>query len=242
MSALSIIEGDVVIRDESGNPVGVVLDGSVYRLRTEAKLTGALPAGTSRLGSVRIVDANDVALDLARGASVPAGSRGLLGIGEDAAGVARAIDVRVDPLDGRRRLQIEGKLTVSPPEPPPSTTKVTITFAGALSIATDTADDYTIANGKRFVVQQIIAGSEGDTSERGSVVEVFYFDGTTEHLVERVYLNGFTTEVYPNTDKARDGTLADGNGTTKTIRVRRRRLSGSMQEVDFVVRGYEFTP
>jgi hypothetical protein len=209
---------------------------------TLASDQAGLPAGTNRLGSVRLVDGADVILTVARGVAVPAGTDGIIAVGEDAGGVARALDVRVDSLDGRRRLQVEGKLTLTPPEPPPSTTKVTITFSGALGIASDQTDNYIITNGKRFVVQQIVAGCEGDTSERGSVVEVFYFDGTTEHLIERVYLNGFSTEVFPNTEKARDGANSDGNGTTKTIRVKRRRLSGSLQEVDFVVRGYEYTP
>lgn len=191
---------------------------------------------------VLLYDANGVAMPLARDTAIPASARGLLGMGEDPGGVARALDVRVDALDGRRRLQIEGKFSLTPPEPPPSTTKVTITFAGALSITTDQTDNYVITASKRFVVQQIVAGCEGDTSERGSVVEVIYFDGTTEHLVERIYLNGFTTEVYPATELSRDGTILEGNGTTKTIRVKRRRLSGSTQEVDFVVRGYEYTP
>lgn len=202
----------------------------------------SIPAGTNRLGSVRIVDANDARMDFEPMVSIPASSRGFLALGQDENGLAQALDVREDSIDLIRRVQIEGRVSISAPVPPPSTTPVSITFSGALSITSNQTDNYVIANGKNFVVQQIVAGCEGDTSERGSAVEVFYFDGTTAHLIERVYLNGFTTEVYPNTEKARNGTVTLGNGTTKTIRVVRRRLSGSSQEVDFVVRGYEYTP
>ena len=188
------------------------------------------------------MDHNDVALDLARDVAIPSGSRGVLPVGLDGDGNIRAMDVRVDGIDGTRRLQIEGKVSFSPPAAPPAATAVSITFSGALAISTNQTDNYTITNAKRFVLQQVVAGSEGDSTERGSVVEVFYFDGTTERIVERVYLNGFTTEVFPSTETSRDGTNCDGNGSTKTIRIRRRRLSGASQEVDFVVRGYEYTP
>jgi hypothetical protein len=218
-----------------------------------AALTGAgnlktsimesFPAGTNRLGSVRIVDANDLALDLARNTTIPANSRGLLVVGDDEDGKAQALEVSIDPLDGKRRLQIEGHVSIAAPEPPVGTTVVSFTFSGALSISATQTDNYVITNGKRFVLQQIVAGSEGDTSEKGSVIEVFYFDGTTEYLVEREYINGFTTQLSPLTETSRDGAQTmDGNGTTKTVRVKRRRLSGSSQEVDFVIRGYEYTP
>lgn len=204
------------------------------------KITDALPTGNNRLGKVKLVDSNDVALDLARGSAVPAGTRGLLVVGEDVDGVARAVDVRIDPNDSKRRLQIEGKVTLTAPVAPPSTTAVTIAADTPLAITTDTTTSYIITNGKTFYIQQIACGSEGDSTERGSVVEVKYYDGATEHLVERIYVNGFTQYgVLPDTSKARDGTLMTGNGTTKTIRITRRRLSGASQEVDAVVRGYE---
>jgi hypothetical protein len=218
-----------------------------------AALTGAgnlktsimesFPAGTNRLGSVRLVDANDLALDLARNTTIPANSRGLLVVGDDEDGKAQALEVNIDPLDGKRRLQIEGNVSIAAPEPPVGTTAVSFTFSGALSITTTQTDNYVITNAKRFVLQQIVAGSEGDSTAKGSVIEVFYFDGTTEYLVEREYINGFTVAVSPLTEVSRDGTQTmDGNGTTKTVRVKRRRLSGSSQEVDFVIRGYEYTP
>lgn len=38
MSTFTVIEGDVVLRDESGNPVGTVQDGNTHRLQVEAKV------------------------------------------------------------------------------------------------------------------------------------------------------------------------------------------------------------
>lgn len=226
-------------------PTGAATEATLVDIRDAAgikRIVDALPSGTNRIGAARLVDANDLRLDMASETTLPANARGVMVMGHDDADAAQFLDVRLDPLGGQRRLQIEGKVSLTAPTPPPDTTPVAITFSGALSISSNQTDNYVIANGKRFVVQQIVGGCEGDTSERGSAIEVYYFDGTTQHLIERLYLNGFTTEVYPNTERARDGTATDGNGTTKTIRVIRRRLSGSAQEVDFVVRGYEYTP
>lgn len=48
VSGFSIVEGDVVIRDASGNPIGVILDGAVYRFAVDAKVTSsALPTGAA---------------------------------------------------------------------------------------------------------------------------------------------------------------------------------------------------
>ena len=161
-------------------------------------------------------------------------------MGEDASGTAQAADIRKDTVDNIRRLQIEGRVSVTAPVAPPSTTAVSIASDSPLSITSDSTTNYVITNAKTFYLQQVVAGSEGDTSERGSVVEVLYYDGSTEHIIERVYLNGFTTSIsLNNINKSRDGTTMTGDGSTKQIRVRRRRLSGSSQEVDAVVRGYE---
>jgi hypothetical protein len=48
VTGFSIVEGDVVIRDASGNPIGVILDGAVYRFAVDAKVTSsALPTGAA---------------------------------------------------------------------------------------------------------------------------------------------------------------------------------------------------
>jgi hypothetical protein len=199
----------------------------------------AIAAGTNRIGAVRPVDANDVALDLARSTSIPSGTRGLLVVGEDGATTARALDVRVDPIDGIRRLQIEGKVVTAPAPPPPGGTAVTIAGDSPLSVSTIEVTNYIIPNGVTFYVQQIVAGAEGDPTEKGSKIEVYFYDGTTEHIVDRIYITGFTQYgSYPNTGSSRDGTMMTGNGTTKTIRVKRIRIGGSAQEIDAVVRGY----
>ena len=51
--SFSIVEGDVVIRDSSGNPVGVILDGTVYRFAVDARVTSsALPTGAATEATV----------------------------------------------------------------------------------------------------------------------------------------------------------------------------------------------
>jgi hypothetical protein len=56
VGAFTVVEGDVVIRDSSGNPVGVILDGAVYRFQTEAKLA----AGDAGVGRVKLTDGTTV--------------------------------------------------------------------------------------------------------------------------------------------------------------------------------------
>jgi hypothetical protein len=51
--SFSIVEGDVVIRDSNGNPVGVILDGAIYRFAVDAKVTSsALPTGAATEATV----------------------------------------------------------------------------------------------------------------------------------------------------------------------------------------------
>ena len=155
-------------------------------------------------------------------------------------GSGNIVSVSLDASDSKRRLEIAGKVAIVAPSAPPSTTAVTINASSPLALSSDHTTTHTITNGKTFHFQQVETGSEGDTSEKGSVVEVSYFDGAIEHLLARVYLNGFTVFVpFNDVSVARDGTAMTGDGSTKTIRVKRRRLSGSSQEVDAVVRGYE---
>lgn len=75
----TIIEGDVVLRDENGNPVGVVLDGAVYRLQTEAKVRGAGPEGAPPTGDPVYVagintDGNLEPLEMAPGGGMAIGA------------------------------------------------------------------------------------------------------------------------------------------------------------------------
>lgn len=185
--------------------------------------------------SYQIVD-----IDGATGAEGDAAPvRGVLVVGADGTGDAQNLDVRVDPFDGRRRIQIEGKVTIQSPVIPPATTSVIIDASSPLSIAVTTTTTYVIPDGMTFFLQQIEAGSEGDSTERGSVAEVFYFNGATELILARIYLNGFTVTVpFGDVSVTRNGTTMVGVGATREIRLRRRRLSGASQEVDAVVRGY----
>jgi hypothetical protein len=138
-------------------------------------------------------------------------------------------------------LHIVGKVSTGPPPTPPATTAVLIDASSPLSIGGGTSPDdttYTIPNGQTFTLQSLQAGSEGDSTESGSRVEVWYDDGTTEHLVTREYVSGFTVEIFPDTNEARDGTVMTGDGSTKLIIVRRERLSGGALEIDAVAKGY----
>lgn len=67
-----------VLFDENGNPVGVVLDGSSYRLRSESKLVGGS-------GNVEMAVAHDTA--------IPGSTFGLLALGDDG-GTARRHQMR----------------------------------------------------------------------------------------------------------------------------------------------------
>lgn len=101
--------------------------------------------------------------------------------------------------------------------------------------------EWEIPNGEKLVLQQMIAGCQGDPSADGSKVEVYYWNGSTETLVDRIYVTGQTQfGNYPDTDTARDGTQLDGMPTAGegTIRIYRSRLSNSSQEIDAVLRGY----
>jgi len=151
------------------------------------------------------------------------------------------VSVLLDDEDGNYRLAIAGKIQLAAPQPPPSATKVTIAADTPIEIAADHDTEYIITDGKTFTIQMIAAGAEGDPTEKGSGAEIHYYDGSTYHLIDRLYLTGETISTYPDTSQARDGTVLTGNGTTKKIVVRRKRYSGVGQEVDVVVRGYEVT-
>lgn len=202
----------LVIVDPSGSNIAEV--NSAGKLEVNTAFSSSLPSGSNNLGYVQIID--------------PAGEY-----------VANLIH---DPIDNADRLLVQGKVTVVAADPPSGTTPVVISEPeGSLEISVDDDTTYTITSGETFTVQQVVAGSEGDSTERGSVVEVWYDDQTTEHLVVRVYVNGFTTFVSPNTNTARDGVPLTGTVTGEQIVLRRRRLSGGAQEVDGVIRGFEST-
>jgi len=143
----------------------------------------------------------------------------------------------VDGAGGVTRLAVDVNHN---PEPPAGATPVQFVADTPLAVAVAETAEYTIPNGKRFYLQQLQAGAEGDTTEKGNRVEVIYYDGAAEHVVARQYIMGQTQWInFPDVGAARDGTPIDGDGSTKKLRIVRERLGGSTQEVDAVVFGYE---
>ena len=138
--------------------------------------------------------------------------------------------------NGVRRVEIAGKVSVTGAIAPPSTTQVLIHADTPLTVGShDTA--YVIPNGETFHLQEIHQGNEDPT--KGASVEIIYYDGTAEHLLERVYSAGTTVTIgYPDVAEARDGTSMVGDGSTKTILVRRAKYSGSDIAIDTEVVGY----
>jgi len=147
-----------------------------------------------------------------------------------------------DLIDGKKRLDVSGKVSIVEAQPPPGATAIQISADTPLIITagiTPHDTDYIIAVGSTFTLLTLIGGSEGDSTENGSRIDIVYDNGS-EHLVSREYVAGFSNQISPDTFKARDGTVMVGTGTEKII-VRRIRLSGGSLEIDAVVKGFEET-
>jgi len=198
------------------------------------------PVSTKISGSSVLIQTEDSAVkNITVNEGVSGSSPGIYIHGKSIDGKAIVPNIIQDDVSDYQSLYVTGKVSLVSPMPPVGKTQITIDNSSPLSIASTSNVKYTIASGSTFVLQQIIAGSEGDTSERGSVVEVYYSGSDlSSHIVSRVYVSGFTTFIQPNTSQARDGTSLGGDGTAYLV-LRRRRLSGAAQEVDCVVRGYE---
>lgn len=146
-----------------------------------------------------------------------------------------------DVVDGIYRLAIDGKVAVVNLSPPVGTDPKQVVADTPLNVTSGISPhdtEYTITSGKTFTLQSITAGSEGDSTENGSRIDVIYQDGGGEHLVAREYVSGFSNTINPDTDTTRDGTVMVGTGTEKII-VRRVRLSGGTLEIDAVAKGFE---
>lgn len=145
-----------------------------------------------------------------------------------------------DPTDNVWRLAVVGKVQQVIPPPPPGIERVTVAADNPLSITGIHDTEYIITTGKTFYLQHIAVGAEGDPTEKGSKIEVYFKENSTEHIVERVYVTGFTQYgIYPDTSTARDSTTMLGDGTSKLIIRRSRMGASSAQEIDVVLRGYE---
>jgi hypothetical protein len=229
------------------------------------KITDALPTGDNIIGRVKLSDGtdllaistggqahfvlyddvNNVAMAVNDGDPIPANTRSLLASGIDQTGDARRLELIEDEAEsGLYRLAITGKVSVIVSPPPEGGTRVAYYADNPLEISQATSPhltEYDIPDGDTLHIQQIIAGCQGDPSADGSKVEIYYWDGTTDHLVDRIYVTGETQfGNYPDTDTSRDGTAMVGMPTAGegTIRIYRSRLSNSAQEIDAIVRGY----
>ena len=208
-------------------------------LRVSLATNVALPAGTNRLGSMSLVDPNDQALPRNNHSTVPSNMHGIPIMGTDLDGYVHIPSCTEDNSDGKFRLSIEGKVSVSAPSAPPSASPITIDASSPLDVTSISTTNYTIPNGVTFTVTQVIYGSEGDPNEKGNKAEIYYVDASSNtHLIDRVYFTGFSGQIFPDTKTARDGTTMVGNGTTTQIRIIRERLGGAALEIDVVVRGY----
>lgn len=152
------------------------------------------------------------------------------------------VEVRIDEADQTYRLGVFGKVTTVPASPPAAKTRVVLVGDTPLAFgagANPQDSEFVIPNGETFTAQRLIAGSEGDSTEAGSRIDLIYVDASSvEHLITRQYVAGFTVDVSGETDEARDGTAMVGDGVNTKIVLRRLRLSGGSLEVDAVLVGY----
>lgn len=229
------IIGKTYITDGT-NDVDVLDDSGTYRLEVSAKIAAG---GASQ--DVHPVDVLGNNLDLVDDAARPTGpsNRVLMIAGHDEEDFVRTPHVTIDTEDGKHRLEIVGKVSTSNPPPPVGSDPVTIDASSPLTVSGSEITNYTISSGMIFTLTQVTIGAEGDPSEKGCRVEVYYVDsGAVTHIIERLYVSGDTIAVYPNTDEARDGTALAGTGTEQ-IRIIRTEFGSGSREMDTVARGYE---
>lgn len=230
-------EGTLQSADGKLTTIDAVLD-SIKDTDGIKKITDALPVGDNIIGRVKLSDGTYLLLLRADGDTwdtqpgVPI--------------VARDKTDIVHPLLS----ETDGSLIVAakPPSAPPGTTALTLAVneselevgAGGDVASPHTTNGSIITNGGKVYLQTIEVGTEGDSSENGSVVEVYWqTSGPTNHLIGRYYIMGATVQVIlPDVHYARDGEEMTGNGSDKRLVVIRRRLSLAALEIDFVVRGY----
>ena len=149
----------------------------------------------------------------------------------------RALATKYDATEAEYRLMVDAKVQIAPPDPPPATTPKVLVGYSVVPGNSSTDTSYVIPNGMTLTVQQATIGAEGDPNERGSQISLIYNNGT-EHDVEVYFASSFSSEFFPSTNKAVDGTVMVGNGT-HTFVIRRIRLGGGSALVRCVVRGYE---
>jgi len=225
---------DGIVTSNIGNTGGLALEVTTSGLRNDFQAEDF--AQESTLTNINIILENLENQD--GNSTVSASGIGVLGKTEN---------------DLFRFLQVEdtGKLVVAstPPAPPAGTTEFVLAVdesqlnvgAGGDVSSPHTTLGSVIASGVTLALQLITVGSEGDPSESGSKVEVYWREGVgpTDHLVERLYVTGETVTLsVPSITKARDGTIMTGNGVNTRLVAVRTRQSTAAEEVDFVIRGY----
>ena len=215
-------------------------------------MVAALPVSVASDQSDLDVVPKDTAgnpMEVEHAVAVPANTKGILLHGKTLAGVASVPSVILDGDDSKWRVAIEGKVSVSPPEPPLTSGGRILVYADNPVIvpgnqARDTV--FVIDDTKRLFIQQVIVGAEGDPTESGSTIRLYYSPdgGTTELLIQKFYVGGQSyTITFPNLDETRDGTPIDGVATGQgQLIVRRERQGGGNQEIDATVICYEDTP
>jgi len=265
---------DCILYDDDGHPVGVVLDGSVYRLQTETKLAIghglATEAKQDTLATEETVSgiettANSIYTELQQKTEPDDLQKAVL---YDGSGLQLAVkdgqfiddhtqpafliaahehntkqihtaEMVFDELDNIHRIAVTGKVQTVTPPPPVGVSQITVAADDPLEMTGIHDTEYTLTSGLVFHLQQMVVGAEGDPTEKGSKVEV-YFDDGEEHIVERIYVTGFTQYgIYPDTNITRSGLPLEGNGTSKLIIRRSRMGASSAQEIDAVLRGFE---
>lgn len=243
---LPVLNGAVIAALTRRGFIGVASDGTNLRFilsDTSGRqvVVGAGTAGTPAGGVVSvqgISGGTDLAVKQGAAAALAAGWPI---IQSDAAG--NPIVNQLDAIDGIYRVPFVGKVSLAPPVVPPAAVRKTIFTADADLVlnGAGSPDDQTlvITNGKTFTVSTVEGGAQGDPTESGSRIDVIYYDGTTEHLVSRLYVVADTTPQSPQTDTALDGTVMTGDGSTKTIIMRRIRLSNGGQQLFGLVVGHE---
>lgn len=224
-----------ILFDEHGTVLATVSGSEGVLLKTET----VLASGTSAIGSVYVWDGTDI-LDILAEADTTTGLKGLLPVAKTAQDLSTFLLAQPD-----------GALIVAnkPPSAPPGTTEYQASVDEAeldVGQGGDVASPHTslgpiVPNGETLTLQSVEVGTEGDSSENGSVIEVYWREGVgpTDHIVGRYYVMGETVQVVlPDVSEARDGTPFTGDGSTTRIVVVRRRLSVAALEIDFVIRGY----
>lgn len=175
------------------------------------KITDALPVGDNVIGRVKLTDGTYV------------------------------VSVLDDVESELKRLAITGKVSVVPAPTPATATEVVVAAYVPLEFTPNNpqTEAHSIPTGKTFYLLQAEYGAEDDPSDKGSRVELAYYDGTTEHIVDLLYVTGDTSYIqYPETSKSLDGTTMVG-GTGKEFRIKRQHFGGAAKELYAVVRGYE---